>query len=210
MKKIVKILIAAVLLVTVVSVAGLVIYNKMNPLKTEAVIANLEWGMSSMEAKQAMAREGHLQFEFHEIGQNAVLVYDLKSYQGIEGADYRMQLYFTDDKLNTGSYIFTTSSDFGRTALPEEMLDELQLQFAKTYERGFERSISDTINPGAKPEDPDFGRYYVGDKSLVYVARQSSGRLEIRFEDMSAEDIQQYVWALGVLEEEYLKNPEQD
>lgn len=210
MKKVIKILIAAVLLVAVVSVAGLVIYNKMNPLKTEPVIANLEWGMSSMEAKQAMAREGHLQFEFHEMGQNAVLMYDLKSYQGVQGADYKMLLYFTDDKLNAGSYIFGAYSDFGRTALPEEMLDELQLQFAKTYERGFERSIYDTINPGTKPEDPNFSRYYVGDKSLVYVDRRSSQGLEVRFEDMGAEDIQQYVWALGVLEEEYLKNLGQD
>lgn len=204
MKKVAKILVSVAVLCVVVVAAVWFVREKSMPIKAEEVIANLEWGMSCQEAKLAMAREGYTKSEYHEVAQTSILEYQIRDYQGIEGANCELLLFFDEDKLSEGYYSFRTESAYfeeGENCYSsEEMVDKLQVMFAKRYESSYNDSISEEYHEDRLPEDPDYGRYFVGDKSLVFVIRRSSSRLDVLFQDLSSPEMKEYIEALKILD----------
>lgn len=204
MKKVVKISVAAVVLAIVAVAAFVVIREKSMPIKEEKVIANLEWGMTSQEAKLAMARKKYTEFEYYELGQISVLLYQIRDYQEVEGANCEVMLLFDEDKLNSGTYSFRMESDYfeaepGKYYSSKEMLDKLQVMFAKRYESSCIESISEEHHEERLPTDPDYARYFVGEASLVFVSR-SPERLDVRFEDSSSQEMKALIGALKLLD----------
>lgn len=197
-KKVVIGSVAVVLFAVVAVAAFLIIQEKSMPVKEEKVIANLEWGMTVLEAKIAMAQEGHMDAKVIEMGPNTVVQYPIRDYQGIEGANCELLLMFVDGKLNNGYYYFRTESDMS-CANSVEMLDKLQLMFAKRYERSCKESISQEYHEDRLPEDPDYSRYFVGEKSFVFVNR-SPEHLDVRFEDLNQPNMPELIEALKLLD----------
>lgn len=198
-KKVVVGSVAVVLFAVVAVVAFLIIQEKSMPVKEEKVIANLDWGMTVQEARMEMAREGHMDSEVIEMGANTVVRYPIRNYQGIEGANCELFLMFTEDKLDNGYYYFRTESDMG-CVNSVEMLDKLQLMFAKRYERSCKESISQEYHEDRLPEDPDYSRYFVGEKSLVFVSRRRPEQLDVRFEDLNQPNMPELIEALKLLD----------
>lgn len=197
-KKVVIGSVGVVLFAAVAVVAFLIIQEKSMPVKEEKVIANLEWGMTVQEARMEMAREGHMDSEVTEFGSNTVVQYPIRNYQGIEGANCELLLMFIEGKLDNGFYYFRTESDMG-CVNSVEMLDKLQLMFAKRYERSCKESISEEYHEDRLPEDPDYSRYFVGEESLVFVSR-SPERFDVHFQDLNQPDMPELIEALKLLD----------
>lgn len=202
MKKALKIVIPAVVLCVVAVVVVWFIRGKSTPLRVEEVVANLEWGMSMQEAKLALAEQGCTDYDDHggkQIGESTVLSCVIEDYQGIEGADGELFLVFKEDKLDSGRYLFRAyPEDEIHTTV--ETLDELVVKFAESYEAGYQDSINEEHHSKKEPEDLDYGRYFVGEQSLVFVLREGKEQLSIRFDNLNAEGKRDLVEALKVLE----------
>lgn len=177
----------------------LVVQERSMPIKEEKVVCNLEWGMSREEAKIAMAKQGYDDFEAIDIGEYTYLQYFMNRYQGIEGANCELTLVFNEDRLDDGIYYFRAYDDTPvYTSL--DTINELQLMFAKRYEKCCKESISEEYHDEREPQDPDYSRYFVCEESLVFVCRVNEEMLTVEFENSNTEEMKAYIEALKVLD----------
>ena len=167
MSKRIKIIIAVAVLCIAAAVTVAVIKMKTESVKAQQVISDLEWGMGREEAKKNLMDKGYANYIEFETDVREYLVYQIYDYQDIKGANADMILVFENGGLSDGKYTFSPYSDDNPVA--DGIVAELTDDLANAYESACKESINEEYYSRKEPDDPQYGRYFVMEQSLVHI-----------------------------------------
>ncbi len=148
-------------------------------VESEEVMAGLEWGMTVEEVKSAL--EGNENYSFiPEI--ETFMCYDVSNYQGIEGANGLMILYFTDtNTLSSGVYKFDVEGGGYSQAISPDLNVELNKAFRKSY-----KDASDKMYYNAEGDGTwSAVMYYKTDSSLTSIYENMPGQFVVKYRDIN-------------------------
>ena len=207
-------LVIVILLVCLIATAGVVGYIGLNSeslsqgIATEQVIGNLEYGMSKAQAQETLKNTWcSYVTTVGTSGDREYVQYAVYDYMGIDGGNCDMQLTFDNDKLIAGIYYFRDNTG-SKTECDRNKIDEVQKLLGKAYEAEFEESINKEYYAKRDVSDSEYGRYFVGDKSLIFLNRESDNCFVVRFSDKRDSNVQELINLLKKYEAE--KTPDKN
>ncbi len=203
-----------ILLVCLFATAGVVGYIGLNSeslsqgIEAEQVIGNLEYGMSKAQAEEALKGSGcSYVTTVGTSGDREYVQYAVYDYMGIDGGNCDMQLTFDNNKLIAGIYYFRSNTG-SKTECDQDDIDEVQKLLGKAYEAKYAESINNKYYGRRDVSDPEYGRYFVGDKSLIFLNRENANCFIVRFSDKSDSSVQELIKLLKKYEAE--KTPDKN
>lgn len=196
MSKRIKLIIAVAVLCIAAAVTVAVIKMNSGSIVAEETVASLRWGMSVEEVKKELLDRGIANYKEGEVGKTEYLSYQVYGYQDIEGANYAMWLIFEDGGLSGGKYYFNSYNE--SVQIDKALIPKLTRMLADAYESACKESINEEYHSKKEPEDPEYGRYFVMEESLVFISR-TENRIDVMFDPMN-EERQELIVALKILE----------
>lgn len=162
-------------------------------IESEEVMAGLAWGMTEEEVKSAL--EGNENYTFiPEI--ETFVCYDVCNYQGIEGANGLMILYFTEENvLESGVYKFDVEGGGYSQAISKDLNEELNKAFRKSYKDIADKMYYNSEGDGTWSEY----MYYKTENSLISINERMPNQFVVKYRDVSQPMSQ------AIIEELYLK-----
>ena len=160
-------------------------------IQAEKVMMGLDWGMTVEEVKNAMS--GHENCYLIKDGYD--LFYWIMDFQGIEGANASLGIFFDEGELSDGGYLFS-SAEKGGKATSSELIVELNKAFRKSYQESSE----------AAAETPGLGviynqmLYYKGSDSFIQISSYLPEKMYISFEPVDSNTAQGMMEELGMNE----------
>ena len=161
-------------------------------IQAEKVMMGLDWGMTVEEVKNAMS--GHE--NCYLIDDGYALLYWIKDFQGIEGANAILSFWFYEGELSDGGYDFSSAEGRKEYATSPELIAELNKAFRKSYQESSE----------AAAETPGLGvifnqmLYYKGSDSFIQISSYLPEKMYISFEPVDSNTAQGMMEELGMNE----------
>ena len=153
--------------------------SELYTVESEEVIAGLEWGMTLEEAQQALENKENYTY-IPEI--ETFICYDVSNYQGIEGANGLMILYFTEENvLESGVYKFDIEGGGYSQAISQDINVELNKAFRKSYKETSDKMYYNPEGDGTWTEY----LYYKTEESLISINEMMPNQFVVKYRDVS-------------------------
>ena len=153
--------------------------SELYTVESEEVIAGLEWGMTLEKAQQALENKENYTY-IPEI--ETFICYDVSNYQGIEGANGLMILYFTEENvLESGVYKFDIEGGGYSQAISQDINVELNKAFRKSYKETSDKMYYNPEGDGTWTEY----LYYKTEESLISINEMMPNQFVVKYRDVS-------------------------